>query len=156
MASDIKMIWDSENITADMLFQNGDLLREEGLETAVLMSLFSDRRAEEKDEIDNKNDRRGWWGDQTAGLTDQIGSRLWIIERAKTTSQTVVLAKQYVKEALQWMLDDGVASKINVMTERFGNPGEDKLGITIEIYKINGQIEVFEFDDLWTAQFAEA
>lgn len=77
-----------------------------GLETAVAISLFTDRRAD---------DRRGWWGDSYPDAeNDLIGSRLWTLERAGQTVETLRRAQVYAQEALQWMLTDGVAKRVSV------------------------------------------
>lgn len=154
MASDIKMLWDNDLMEADMSFSNDDLIREEGLETAVVMSLFTDRRANEDDIIDNSDDMRGWWGDQTSDIpNDRNGSRLWLLERAKVIPETLTLAKKYAEESLEWMIDDGVAVKVEVVPEVFGEKGNERLGLTVKIYKEFNNIEVFEFDNLWEAQY---
>jgi len=46
--------------------------------------------------------------------TDQIGSRLWTLKRRKRTTETLRLYEDYTREALQWLLDDGVADTIKV------------------------------------------
>lgn len=90
----------------------GTLEFDEGLETAVVISLFTDRRAEPGD-IENPEDRRGWWGDTFPDIPeDKIGSRLWLLGRAKTTEETLELAKLYDEEALAWLLEDRVASRV--------------------------------------------
>jgi len=155
MAEDIKIVTTvGSYIEGDLKFENGDLVRENGLTTAVIISLFTDRRADEDDQIDNPDDRRGWWGDLLEE-DDQIGSKLWQLERAKTTPETMTKAKQYIKDALQWMLDDGVCSKINVTMSRGGIPGNDILGFEIQIMKNDGNNITYKFDDLWSGQFEE-
>ena len=87
MARDVKVVWDNKLQTGDVQQNNGDLLTDEAMETAVLMSLFTNRRAS-LDEVDDPDDRQGWWGDQVAEIKDdQIGSKLWLLRRAKSTSQ---------------------------------------------------------------------
>jgi len=147
MASDIKFIWDKVFFEGDLALNNGDLLREEGLTTAVLISLFSDRRADEDDEIDDPNDQRGWWGDLLS--SSPIGSKLWQFDRSKTTQTVIVKVKQAVEECLQWLIDDGVAIKIDVQIEKFGEPGNYRLGMDIKIYQSDGNTKALTFNDLW-------
>lgn len=153
MASDIKVIWNDDLAKGDIAYQNGDLIREEGLETAVMISLFTDRRANEDDPVDDINDLRGWWGDQlTENEEDQIGSRLWLLNRAKTTAETYVKAREYILEALQWMINDEVAVKIDINITKTGELPNYILGAILKIYKVDGTIEVIKFDNLWIAQ----
>jgi phage gp46-like protein len=90
-----------------------DLLADLGLETAVLISLFSNRREnDEKLLPGNSNDKGGWWATQFQDF--EYGSRLWLLRRSKNVNNVLPLAEQYVKEALQWMIDQNVAKQINV------------------------------------------
>lgn len=91
--------------------------RDDGLESAVLISLFTDRRVSESEIPDGETSHRGWWADEFAEASgDMIGSRLWVYERSKLTTQTAAAIQVRAKQALQWMLDDGVASEIAVTT----------------------------------------
>ena len=111
--SDISTLWDTTR--GDWSLLGADLVGGNDIVTAVLISLFSDREANPDDTIpDGSRDARGWWGDDGQDL---IGSRLWLIDRAKKTQQTLALAKEYIEEALQWLIDDGVVSKIDVYVE---------------------------------------
>ncbi|OHD24772.1 MAG: hypothetical protein A2Y38_07780 [Spirochaetes bacterium GWB1_59_5] len=100
----------------DLHLAAGDLVGEQGLRTAVILSLFLDRRAEPDDEIpDGTGDLRGWWGDAYAETPgDRIGSRLWLLAREKQLPQVVRRAEEYAREALQWLLDDGIATAVEV------------------------------------------
>jgi len=92
-----------------------DLDADIGLRTAVMISLFTDARARDDDEIpDGSNDKRGHWGD--AYEDDSTGSRLWLLERAKETQKTLDRGKEYATEALRWFIENGIASKVNVET----------------------------------------
>jgi phage gp46-like protein len=90
------------------------------LPRAVLISLFSWRRAN-ADDILPGDDRQGWWGDTYPEIdNDRIGSRLWLLWRSKLSQGTVSAAKEYAEEALKWLLDDGVAASVEVQAERQG------------------------------------
>lgn len=96
----------------DLALDGYDLATEGGLHTAVIVSLFTDRRAESDDEIpDGSGDRRGWWADPA------LGSRLWLLARAKETPDTLARARAYAIESLQWLIDDGVATAVDVTAE---------------------------------------
>jgi phage gp46-like protein len=161
MAEDIKARFIEDFQEFDIKFENGDLERELGLETAVWMSMFTDRRAKIDDQLDDINDRRGWWGDDlNEDDTDIIGSRLWLLARSKTTSEVVGLAKRYVEEALDWLIVDEVASKIEVNASRQDRRGgettgadSDVLAIQVKVFKDDGSATTFKFDDLWSNQF---
>ncbi|MBD2781639.1 phage GP46 family protein [Xenorhabdus szentirmaii] len=131
--SDITSWWNVKNIHADWLAGRGDLLTGNDLQTAMIISLFTDRQARADDAIDGA-DRRGWWGD--SGMDYPIGSRLWLLQRQKLTLAVALAAEDYAHEALQWMQDDGVATDIDVRTQivwpnrlnmviRYQRPGRD-------------------------------
>ncbi|HEY2010523.1 MAG TPA: phage GP46 family protein [Rhizomicrobium sp.] len=114
--SDISTIWEVSNCVAGWQINGAQLQTGNDLETAVLISLFTDRQAQPDDVIpDGTGDPRGWWGDVPG--EPQIGSRLWLLSRSKLTTQVALKAKDFCTEALQWLIDDGVASAIAVVTE---------------------------------------
>jgi phage gp46-like protein len=132
----------------DISRDGADLVTDSGLETAVFISLFTDRRAEEDDELPgNKKDRRGWWADAFSEIeNDQYGSRLWLLAREKTLASTLERAKEYAREALAWMIEDGVASKITVEAERVRGY---ILGLSVEIEKPTGDMIKFTYQNIW-------
>lgn len=102
--------------TFDIAMNGADLLTGNDLQSAILISLFTNRLAEADDPLPDPNgDRQGWWGDDFANVDgDLIGSRLYLLNREKQTNETLVRAKEYVEEALQWLLDDLVVDTLNV------------------------------------------
>jgi phage gp46-like protein len=113
----------------DWAIEFGDLQDDLGLDTAVIISLFSDRLASPDDIIpDGSSDRRGWWGDAylpplADGTPDLIGSRLWLLQRAKQEPSTAQAAQTYVQEALAWLVSDGIAAAVTVPLPTFPSPG---------------------------------
>lgn len=102
----------------DIGIENGDLLTDYGMRTAVIISFYTDRAANDDDVIpDGTDNRRGWWADSYNDDDDKIGSRLWLLGREKQTDETLGRAEEYADEALQWLIDDGVAKTVsNVAT----------------------------------------
>ncbi|AWY39411.1 hypothetical protein DKY63_05635 [Pseudomonas putida] len=85
---------------------------------AVTISLYTWRRAETDDPIDDE-ERFGWWGDSYPEIADdRIGSRLYLLRRVKLTAQTQRDAEAYAREALQWLLDDGQVTAIDIASEK--------------------------------------
>jgi phage gp46-like protein len=155
MAEDIRINWDIDLMEGDFNLAEGkgDLLRENGLQTAVLISLFTDRRADTNDVIDG-DDKRGWWGDNIADIDgDRIGSKLWQIERASTTIETLAKCRKFVREALQWMIDDGVIEKMEVDVERQGDIPNEQLAFEVRLYQSDGSRIAMKFASLWDGQF---
>ncbi|HWX48118.1 MAG TPA: phage GP46 family protein [Roseomonas sp.] len=129
--TDIAVRWDARNGRGDWVLRDGDVLAGDDLATAVLVSLFTDRRAaEDFVPTDGTDDLRGWWGDTYAD--DQIGSRIWQYERAKKSDGAALLlsVQQAARESLDWLLVDGVASSVDVQAGWL-NPTTIALGIQI-------------------------
>lgn len=118
---------------------------EQALARAVVISLFSWRLAEPDDPYDA--DRFGWWADSHPPADgDRIGSRLWLLSRVALTDETVRRARAYCVEALQWLLDDGVATAVDVNAARVG---VDRLSISCVITRAEGAVVNLRFDDVW-------
>lgn len=118
--ADIALVWAAATGAADLVLIDSDIACDPGLATAALLSLFTDRRAEPDDvpPSGDARDRRGWWADQFAAVEgDRIGSRLWLLDRSKRTSDTALRAEEYVREALAWMIEDKVVARIDVEIE---------------------------------------
>lgn len=149
---DVALIWDNEKGVADFSVEDNDFAADEGLKTAVYMSLFTDQRAAVDDPLDDPDDRRGWWGDTLETDGDQIGSRLWLFYRQKITKETMAKIKEAIEDSLQWMIDDGVAADVSVIIER---AELDRLYTEIKIYRESGSTVIIKYDDLWKAMEAE-
>ncbi|WGL97902.1 phage GP46 family protein [Arsenophonus sp. aPb] len=109
--SDIASGWNVNQLRGEWRVGQGELLSGHDLQSAIIISLFTDRLARDDDNIDD-NFRRGWWGD--SGQDYLIGSRLWLIQREKLTVNVARRAEDYAKEALQWLIDDGVVASLEI------------------------------------------
>jgi phage gp46-like protein len=93
-----------------------DLESDAGLTTAVVYSIFTDRRANADDAIpDGGTDRRGSWQDAyLPDAGDLEGARLWLLAREKTLPDVLARARHYAEEALAWLIADGIAARVAV------------------------------------------
>ena len=146
---DIVVQWDNLNTYGDWVLAEGDIQTGQDLQTACLVSLFTDRLATpDFVPTDGTTDRRGWWADP---YNDQpLGSNLWQLERAKKTRDTLGLARRYAQDALQWLVTDGVAASVAVDTRWLGNPvGSTMMGIAVTITKPDGSSTRFVYGWAW-------
>ena len=142
---DIAFRFQAGSSTADLAIHDADLVSEFDIETAVILSLFTDRRADKDDEPENR-DRRGWWGDTFAPVMhDRIGSRLWLLRRTKELPETLMLAKMYAEEALQWLIEDHIVTSIDVEASVIGR---GVLGLQIRIAK-QQYFNTFYYQYVW-------
>jgi phage gp46-like protein len=101
--SDLRLTWGDDHGAADLTYEDGDLLRDDGLETAILLSLFT-------------GSGEGWWGDEFPVVADDVfGSGLWEIARAVSIPSTLRRAQELAEAALAWLVTDGVASSVTVV-----------------------------------------
>jgi len=145
------LIQNTNAIQFDWNLVSGSLESDDGLQTAIVISLFTDRRADPSDlpASASGEDRRGWWGDSFADVEgDRIGSRLWLLARAKKTQSTLLRARDYTKEALQWLIEDGVAREVNVATE-WSTSRTGYLLLTIEVVRAGKPVNKYQFDAFW-------
>lgn len=119
----------------------GDIVRapliqsRDDLETAVILSLFLDARADGE---------RGWW----AG---GIGSLLWKLFPGKQTEERRADAERYAQDALAWLTEAGVAQSV---TAAAIYPERDVLGLVIEIKRPDGTGAAYTYALNWAAQAA--
>lgn len=146
-------------ITFDLLQKPGGLIDEtQELATAVVVALGTDRRANADDILPDiaSDDRRGWWGDQDAERIWggwPIGSRLWLLERAKITGAgarqgaTLARAEAYTREALMPFVTNKIATHIDVTAER---TELDRIDVRATIYR--GPLPAIElqYQTLWS------
>ena len=147
---DFALIWDGSS--ADMGLEDDDVAEDNGLRTAVLKSLFLDRRAEEGDVIpDGTDNRRGNWADEFNPDPDDLeGSRLWLLERVKVTPAIQPRAELYGREALAWMVSDGVVEKVGFATEIV----DGALFYLVTLERPEGDPVKFRFAHVWDGEAA--
>jgi phage gp46-like protein len=144
-AGDIYIAWDNTQALGDWALAEGDLQTGQDLETACLVSLFSDALATpDFTPTDGTTDRRGWWSDYYQPRP--LGSNLWQLDRAKTTRANLGLAQTTAQNALQWLIDDDVVASILVNTQYLS---PTMMGIAIALTKPDGSQTRFMFGWAW-------
>ncbi|MBY0234146.1 MAG: phage GP46 family protein [Burkholderiaceae bacterium] len=122
---------------------------EDTLSTAIILSLFTDKRAGRDDALPlNVKDRRGWVGDEfmSGGQDDQWGSTLWLCMAGKAADTLLEQARFAAQEALAWLIRDGIAERIDVTTAWVGER-RDRLAVRPVIYRPGEVLPVY--DVLW-------
>ena len=146
--ADLALTWSNTTGDADLSIIDLDLASDRGLVTAMVLSLFTDRRAEADDvpPSGDARDLRGFWADEFADVEgDRFGSRLWLLARSKRTNETLLRAKEYVLEALAWALEDKVAKSIEVTVEAIGSA----LVFEVGLLRPTGDRVEFRFAHAW-------
>jgi len=137
-----------ENGCYDLRLENGDLVADGGLETAIIISLFTDRRVTQEQLPEFQTSRKGWWGDLLPVVDgDQIGSRIWTLNRSKITNETLRLHEDYAREALQHLVEDGVADRIEIEANY-----NDAFHLILDIGIIRPENQNTRFNIIWDNQ----
>lgn len=122
--------------------------RADPLVRATINSLFSWARALPDDDL-SASSRMGWWGDTYPAVNgDRYGSRLWLLTRSRLTDDVVNRAREYADEALRWLVEDGVARRVDVTAERLGHDG---IAIACRITRNDGTMTAMRFTSAWEA-----
>ncbi len=153
--TDIALTWDATQWSGDAALIAGDLATDDGLRSAMIISLFTDARARPDDELPQAGaDPRGWWGDcGNADPIDRMGSRLWLLDRAKLTPAVALRARDIVLEALNWLLSDGVVRELTIETAILPvgpSRGSGALAITAIVTRPEGPARQ-RYDFVWEA-----
>lgn len=84
--------------SCDLAVTGTDLETDSGLESAILISLLTDKGS--------------WWADP------DFGSELYQLKGQKANDETTRSVKATVEDCLAWMVNDGVAGSVTVDVER--------------------------------------
>lgn len=151
MAGNVSLYWDGESFKGNIQSESGDLVTGDDLSTAVVISLFTWKRAKAGDILPDGTDRKGWWGDTYSSIPeDKIGSRIWILNREKILPSTIARLEEYAYEALEWLIEDKIAKAVTV--KAFRNEQDlNRVDMLINIYKADGGSASYAFNNVWEA-----
>lgn len=143
MKKDIKL--ELQNGYFDVAIEDGDFANEDGFDTAIWVSLFTDARASVSQVLLPER-RRGWLGNIVSTVTDrQLGSFLWLTEQRRLTQDTLNEMIDYSRKALNYLIEDNIALKIEVTGEIIPRQGIELL---IEITALDG-VTSQHFIQMW-------
>lgn len=145
--SDMKIVWDAFTSTATLPRTKGDFSKDDGLSTAIILSLLTWGRAGDEDLADD--DKKGWWGDSYADVEgDQIGSKIWLLFREKVTDETILRLKEYAAQSLNWLIEDKVATRVGVVAQRNAD-NHERIDLGVTVYRGVEKAIDLKFDDIW-------
>lgn len=144
---DLKVVADAGTQEFDLqVASNGDLAGVNDLSSAVLVSLLTDGRAT-AEQMATPHLRGGWIGDAIEESDFELGSLLWTLEPAKLTQGNLTTAASLARDALEWMIEEGIIDQVDVEGQIIG-PQEGGLNVTISTS--DGVIDS-QFIELWRA-----
>lgn len=119
------------------LTDDDDLEGIESTDTAIDISLFTDKRVDSS-EVQTAELRRGWIGNLFNGVIEyEIGSKLWLIYQSRNTNETANRGIYFIKDSLQWLIEDDLADDIEVTANRTVN----NIEFDIKIIRKDSEIE---------------
>lgn len=162
-------VWNAETGEADWALAGADEALNRGglqatspIETAVIICLFTDKRAPPELEAGNPGpagfpprlddgDPRGWWADGLDlgdGSVEPLGSHLWLLERAPLSARTAQLAELYAREALATLIAQQVCVRVDVSASI--NEIEGRLELLVDLFGRDGaNVYSRKFDVYW-------
>lgn len=137
---------------AGVIIEGGDIDGE--ISSLVLISVFTDARADDSDTLpDGSDDLRGWPGDTFYDAP--WGSKLWLLYREKMTTEVRNKAVKYAEESLAWMLkDDGNGALAKAIKVTGAIPRFQTLALSFVITKPDGEVISFTASKKWESQRA--
>ncbi|OEE50485.1 phage GP46 family protein [Vibrio anguillarum] len=147
----------SVSIVFDMMKNTGVIIEggsvaDDTVSALVLISLFTDARADDSDTLpDASNDLRGWPGDTFSDAP--WGSKLWLLYREKMTTEVRNKAVKYAEDALAWMLKDNGEGAMAKSVKVTGSiPQFQTLALSIAITKPDDEVISLTVSKRWEAQ----
>jgi phage gp46-like protein len=146
---------------ADEPLNRGGLRSKAALSTAIVLALFTDRRIPDQHPLRKyvtSSDPRGWWGndiDVRADLgEEELGSLLWVFARAVLTEQIRLEVIACAQEALQCLINQGAAVRIDVQAQI--EPALNRCDLFVQVYGRDGsKIHDVRFNDIWQQTVAQ-
>ena len=92
------------------LDDTGQIVVEDFWDTAILYSIFGEKRADDS-EMPVPERQRGWIGNENTDFEN--GSKIWLYYQARVNNTTINGLQNEAANALQWLVDDGIAVSID-------------------------------------------
>jgi len=125
---------------------DGDLATNEGFDTAIKMSIFCEKRANES-EIPTARLRRGWVGNILSDVTGfEIGSKRWLYDQARMTDSTLNGIINEIQNGLNWFVEDDLLDEITATAIEAG----EVITVEVDLYRNSSRVDQQHFD-AWRA-----
>lgn len=111
--TDIKLVLRSDQFEEffDIDLGDNDFEIEEGLDTADLISEFSDRQVSLEEA--QLGYRGGWVGCEVMGIDPKTwGSKRWVLYNRRLDKTTLRLWEQYTIDSYKWQIDAGILKSV--------------------------------------------
>lgn len=129
MPRDIELTQDT-NSNFNINFENGDFKLTDGLDTAIFMSVFAEKRAS-KTQVKKPTLRRGHFSNEFNDIENyQVGNTGWLnIDQAPNTKNNLTSLENAFIEGLRWLNLDQITSSNTVIATK----ATDKIDVQINL-----------------------
>ena len=116
----------------DIDFAGGDIETTQGLDSAIYLSIISENRASAS-QIKDSRLRRGHFANEFNNIQNsEVGSLVWYYSgQVVNTESNASLIKDAITDSLSWIVNQGIASDLEVSVEKKGS------GLNIDIELIS-------------------
>ncbi|WP_397599218.1 phage GP46 family protein [Silvanigrella sp.] len=112
----------------------------DSLESKIGMLLFTDTRCENYELPEYEQSKKGFWAD--AFDKTNLGSKLWLLKRAKKTNNILNDINAYCIQALQPLVNEKIVSKIEIDSHF----EKKAIVISITVYSNQGNIDLINYN----------
>lgn len=154
-------LWDQDVGYADWKIEDdpsvvgfGGLAAGRALETAIILSLFTWKRATSYElAAYGYTDPKGWWGDavdlEPDNAETELGSKLWLLLRGTLSAKTAQTAADFANEALAPLVKQGAVARFDVTAN--ADVTNSRLELYVKAYSETGE-KVYDqrFSRLWS------
>lgn len=126
------------------LNDDGDIFTADSFDTALIMSLFCERRATAS-EVPVAQLRRGWIGNESDQDGFEIGSKLWLYEQSRITRTLIQEIVSATRNGLQWLVDYNLATSVDVSAKLQNN----NILIEVIITRPNSKVD-YRYFEFWS------
>ena len=123
----------------DLVIGEQDFKTVDGMETTVAVLLFTDARAA-PEEVPDPEKRRGWVGNILRST--ELGGMMWLMTQTRNTQEVRTRIVKWVKSSLQPLLDDSIATEIQVNVNKVSSRG---INLSINIIVKNGESTKYNY-----------
>lgn len=121
MPRDIKLRKDDKGLY-DIDFENGDFALTDGLDTAIVLSIFDEKRASST-QVEEPSLRRGHFINEFADIEGyEVGSLQWLYTAQNANSNSnATNIENALRGGLRWFIEDGIAKNVAVNVVKSGS-----------------------------------
>ena len=132
----------------EVISGESDVVRDPGIQTAVMIAVFTDCRADADDVLPSEVEGRGgWFGEDV--LEEKFGSKLWLLYRQNITPEVLSKAKEYIEDALdRHIISQNVADSYEVTVSKDGA----RVKLKIVLFSLENKPLSYEYYINWQSQ----